>query len=202
MINSVKLRTEPSVRQTDAILTRIERELATRGVDATREGFGSMVFRMPPPWRAAHAGLLLPLRGGRVRVSAGAGERWRVRYELSFATLRALTLVLTAVVVAVGWSWPRLTLLSRLVVLWAAVYGAPWALAAFRFRKLVEGCAREVVERRKTPRAGSPAITGESGEVPAFPSPIDARSGGGGDGSASGTNSGGGGGAGGPGATT
>jgi len=169
MINSVKLRKEPSVRQTDAILTRIERELATRGVSVAREGFGAMTFRMPRLWKAAHLGLLLPLRGGQVRVSAGAGERWRVRYELSFATLRALTLVLTAAVVALGWSWPRLTLLSRLVVLWAAVYAVPWGLAALRFRRLVESCAREVVERRKTPRAGTAAVGGESGEVPAFP---------------------------------
>jgi hypothetical protein len=159
VINSVKLRTEPSVRQTDAILSRIERELVSCEVRVTREGFGAMSFRMPRPWRAWHLGLLLPITAGKVRVSAGAGERWRVRYELSFVALRALTVALTVAVVALGWSWPRLTLLSRLVILWTAVYGAPWAAAALRFRRLVESCAREVVERRKTPRAG-PATTG------------------------------------------
>lgn len=168
MINSVKLRTEPTVHQTEAILARIERELTMRAVSVTREGFGAMSFRMPRPWRAAHLGLLLPIRSGRVRVSAGAGERWRVRYELSFMSLRALTAVLTAVLVAVGWSWPRLTLLSRLVILWAAVFGAPWTLAKLRFRRLVEACAREIVERRKTPRAGSAVVNGASGEVPAL----------------------------------
>lgn len=168
MINSVKLRTEPTVHQTEAILSRIERELTTREVGVTREGFGAMSFRMPRPWRAAHLGLLLPIRGGRVRVSAGAGERWRVRYELSFVSLRALTVVLTAVLVAVGWSWPRLTLFSRLVILWAAVFAVPWTLAKLRFRRLIEACAREVVERRKTPRAGSAVVNGESGEVPAL----------------------------------
>jgi hypothetical protein len=168
MINSVKLRTEPTVHQTEAILSRIERELTTREVGVTREAFGAMSFRMPRPWRAAHLGLLLPIRGGRVRVSAGAGERWRVRYELSFASLRALTVVLTAVLVAVGWSWPRLTLFSRLVILWAAVFAVPWTLAKLRFRRLIEACAREVVERRKTPRAGSAVVNGESGEVPAL----------------------------------
>lgn len=160
MINSVTLRTEPTVRQTDAILSRIERDLTARGATVTRDGFGALSFRIRPPWRAPRAGLLLPITSGWAKVSAGAGERWRVRYELSFVTLRAIALLLSAALVAVGWTWPRLTLFSRLLGLWAVVYGAPWAAAAVGFRRLVEAGAREVVERRKTPRAGPTSSAG------------------------------------------
>lgn len=159
MINTVTLRTEPNRRQTEAIVSRIERDLVAHGATVTRDGFGALSFRMARPWRAWHAGLLLPITAGWAKVSAGAGERWRVRYELSFVTLRAITLVLSVALVAAGWSWPRLTLLSRLLILWAVVYGAPWAGAAFRFRRIIEEGTREVVERRKTPRAG-PASAG------------------------------------------
>jgi len=177
VISSLKLRTEPTVRQTEAILARIERDLKARGVIVTREGFGAMSFRMPPPWRAAHLGLLLPITSGWAKVSAGAGERWRVRYELSFAALRGLAIALSVALIAVGWAWPRIMLLSRLVLLWAVVYGAPWAIGALRFRRLVEAGAREVVERRKTPRAVPAAGAAPSGEVPAFPATSSERRG-------------------------
>ena len=159
MINSVRLRTEPSVRQTEAILARIERDLTEHGAAVKRGTFGMLSFRVPPPWRALRSGLFLPITSGWVKVSAGAGELWRIRYELSFVTLRAITVVLSAALVAAGWTWPRLTLLSRLIGLWAVVYGAPWAAAAVHFRRLVEAGAREVVERRKAPRVG-PASAG------------------------------------------
>ena len=48
------------------------------------------------------------------------------------------------------------------------MFAVPLTLAKLRFRRLIEACAREVVERRKTPRAGSAVVNGESGEVPAL----------------------------------
>jgi hypothetical protein len=147
-VRALTLRTEPSVRQTNAILTRIERELSERGAVVARAGAAGLRFTMPPPWTAPR----LAITSGRTTMSAGAGERWKVRYELSFAVLRGIVVVLSLVVVALGWTWPRTTLVNALVGLWAGVYGIPYLLAGRQFRRIIEAAAREVVERRRTPR--------------------------------------------------
>lgn len=150
---TLPLRTEPSVRQTRAILSRIERELAERGAAVTRENVGALRFDMPRPWAAPKLGLLLAITSGRATLSAGAGERWRVRYELSYAVLRGLVIALTLVVVAAGWGWSRVTLLNTIIALWAALYGVPYALAGRQFRRIIAAAAHDVVERRTRERA-------------------------------------------------
>jgi hypothetical protein len=156
---SLALRTEPTVWQTEAILSRIERELTGRGADAHRDGRSTLEFRMPLPWRASGQGALLPISSGRVSVSAGAGGPRRVRYKVNFMLLRGLVLLLSAALVAIGFGWPRLTLLNALLALWAVCYGVPLAIAMSRFHRIVTSAARDVVERRGESRAASVAAS-------------------------------------------
>jgi len=151
-MRALTLRTEPSVRQTNAILTRIERELGDRGALVERTGPAGLRFTMPRPWTAPRLGVLLAITSGRTTLSAGAGERWKVRYELSFAVLRGIAIVLSLVIVALGWRWPRTTLVNALVGLWLGLYGVPYLLAGRQFRRIIEAAAREVVERRRGSR--------------------------------------------------
>ena len=158
MKRSLALRIEPTVRQTEAILGRIERALAERGVSSERVGTGRLDFRMPHPWRTVRQGPLLAISRGAALVSAGAGDRRRVRYELNFRRLRVATVVLSLVLVAIGFRWPRLTLLNALLMLWLLVPGIPYALAAWRFHALMAEAARDVLERRLTPREGDAVV--------------------------------------------
>ena len=153
-MRSVGLRTEPTVRQADAILTRLEEALVARGASVARQGLG-LRFRMPPPWRSrAFSGLIAAVTSGRVKVSAGAGERWRVRYDLDFTVLRVLAGLLTVAALVVGFfSWPRLTLVNALIGIWVLLYIGPRYFASRRFDRLVRVSAREVLERRTTPRS-------------------------------------------------
>lgn len=151
-MKSIPLRTEPTVRQADQILGRLERALAVRGATVTRQGLG-LRFRMPLPWRAPRLGALISVTSGVVKVSAGAGEPWKVRYSLDFTVLRGLVALFAVVTVLSGLSWPRLALVQVLVALWLLVYGAPRLLAGRRFHRLVHESAQEVLERRRTPRA-------------------------------------------------
>ena len=152
MRRTVGLRSEPSVRQTEAILSRVERSLTARGVPPVRHGPGRLRFRMPPVWRAPRAGILHAITSGTVLVTAGAGERRQVHFDLGFAGLRISVLLLTGLLAVFGWELPRLTLLNALLVLWLVSYGVPWFLATRRFRGIVEDAARDVIERRATPR--------------------------------------------------
>ena len=123
-----------------------------RGASVTRQGLG-LRFRMPLPWRhAGFSGLLTAVTSGRVKVSAGAGERWRVRYSLDFTVLRVVAALLTAGCLIAGWAWPRLFLVNVLVGIWVVVYFAPKLFAVRRFDRLVRDSAVEVLERRTTPR--------------------------------------------------
>lgn len=151
-MRSVTLRTEPTVRQADAILAGLEGALVARGASVTRQGLG-LRFRMPLPWRhTGFSGLMTAVTTGRVKVSAGAGERWRVRYSLDFTILRVLAFLFTATSVIVGWGWPRLFLVNVLVAIWVIVYLAPRLLASRRFDRLVRDSAIEVLERRTSTR--------------------------------------------------
>ena len=151
-MKSIPLRTEPTVRQADAILARIEGVLAARGVSPKRRGL-ELRFRVPPPWSAPRIGVLVAVTGGVVKVSAGAGERWKVRYKLDFTVMRGLALALSIGAIVYGLSaWPRLTLVNVLVGIWALFYFAPRWVAARHFDELVRDSATEVLERRRTPR--------------------------------------------------
>ena len=152
-MKSIPLRTEPTVRQADAILARIEGVLTERGVTPQRRGL-ELRFRVPLPWRSPRLGLLMVVTKGLVKVSAGAGEPWKVRYSLDYTLLRALALVLSILAVVVGLSaWPRLTLLNVVIGIWMLVYIVPRWAAARRFDGLVRTSAIEVLERRRTPRS-------------------------------------------------
>ncbi len=125
-----------------------------RGASVTRQGHG-LRFRMPLPWRhGGFSGLMAAVTSGRVKVSAGAGERWQVRYSLDFTILRVLAGLLTAASVVMGFfAWPRLFLAQVLVGIWVVVYLAPKIFAVRRFDRLVRDSAVEVLERRTTPRS-------------------------------------------------
>lgn len=159
MKHSIVLRTEPTVRQTEKVIARIERELASRGITTTREGPGRIRFRVPPPWKAPKPSALLAISKGAVRLSAGAGEPRQVRYELDFARLAGLAVSLSVVLLAIGLGWPRRSLIASLGIVWALLFGVPWAFAASRFHRLMSHAARDVIERRAgaRPAAATPA---------------------------------------------
>ena len=171
MMRSISLRKEPTVRQIDAILRHLDEELTKRGASVTRAGIaGALRFRMPRPWKAPRLGVLLAVTSGLAEVSAGSGGPWRVRYRLSFAALRGIVIVLSLGLIAYGLSWPdRTNLINALLVLWVVAYGVPYVVATVRFRRIIESCALDVVERRRGPRvSGSqPVVT----EPPAGPEP-------------------------------
>lgn len=151
-MRTIPLRTEPTVRQADAILGRLEAMLAARGVAPKRRGL-ELRFRVPPPWRALRLGTLMVATSGVVKVSAGAGERWKLRYSLDYTMLRALAVTLSVAAVVVGLSaWPRLTLLNALIGVWVLCYLGPRWVATRRFDGLLRESATEVLERRRTPR--------------------------------------------------
>ena len=163
---SLSLRTEPTVRQTEAILQRVEKSLAERGIPSSRLGPGRLHFRMPGVWRAPRAGVLHAVTSGAALVSAGAGEARQVRIELSYTGLRFTVVLLTAMIVVAGLGWPRLTLINAVLLLWLLAFGAPYMLAARAFRRIVRDAAREVVERRKSPR-GTEVSAAEDGAADA-----------------------------------
>lgn len=151
-MKAIPLRTEPTVRQADAILSRIEHALAARGVTPRRRGL-ELRFRVPLPWRAPGLGVLVAVTGGVVKVSAGAGEPWKVRYSLDYTVLRALAVVLSIAAVVVGLSaWPRLMLINVVVAIWVLCYIGPRWVASRRFDGIVRESAADVLERRHTPR--------------------------------------------------
>lgn len=168
-MRSISLRKEPSVRQIDAILRHLEDELAKRGATVNRSGAtGALRFRMPRPWKAPRLGVLLAVTSGLAEVSAGSGGPWRVRYGLSFSVLRGIVIALSVGLIAIGLSWPdRTNLINALLVLWVVAYGIPYAAATTRFRRIVQSCAIDVVERRRSPRtSGSQPIAGAQGSDP------------------------------------
>lgn len=156
-MRSISLRKEPSVRQIDAILRHLGEELTKRGATVTRAGIaGALRFHMPRPWKAPRLGILLVVTGGRAEVSAGSGGPWRVRYGLSFSVLRGIVILLSLALIAFGLSWPdRTNLINALLILWVVAYGLPYVAATARFRRILQSCALDVVERRRVPRNSS-----------------------------------------------
>ncbi len=163
-MRSLALRREPSVRQVETILRRIEEELTARGATIERPAATSgLHFRMPRPWKAPRLGVLLFITSGRAVVSAGSGGPWKVRYHLDFSVLLGLVIVLSLGLVAIGLSWPdRTSLLIALLILWLIVYGIPYVIATTRFRRIIQKSTHDVIERRRTPRVpGSQPAVGE-----------------------------------------
>jgi hypothetical protein len=159
---SLVLRTNPTVRQTQAILVQLERALRQRGATTDRAQAGELIFRMPPPWRLARVGWLGLITRGIAMLSAWGGGPWRVSYRLYFGALQALTGLITLSMVALGWGWPRLALLSAVLALWIIGYGSLHLLAAHHFRDLLSGIMTDVLQRRTAPpaeQASAPATS-------------------------------------------
>ena len=161
-MRSLALRREPSVRQIETILRRIEEELLSRGAKVDRVGTtGGLRFRMPWPWKAPRLGVLLFISSGRAVVSAGSGGPWKVRYSLDFSVLVGFAITLSLALIAVGLSWPdRTQLLNALLIIWVIIYGIPYVVATIRFRRIIQKSTHDVIERRRVPRdSGSqPAV--------------------------------------------
>ena len=159
-MRAIRLGVEPSVRQINAILTRLERDLAERGLDVARHGVGGIRFTVPPPWRTRRAGLLGAATSGRVRVTAGRGERRQVRYDLKFTTLQALLMLASFVLVIVGWQRARVSLVATVALIWLLFYLPAYFIATAQLRRIVSLGARQVLERRRdsrTPTGATPA---------------------------------------------
>jgi hypothetical protein len=149
---SLVLRTNPSVRQTQALLARLERALAERGASVYREIPGELSFRMPHPWKLAPIGWLALITRGAVALSAWGGGPWRLSYRLHFGWLQALTALTTVVLVVLGWGWPRLALLGAVLALWVVGYGLLHLIAAHHFRMVLRDLMSDIAERRARPR--------------------------------------------------
>jgi hypothetical protein len=80
---------------------------------------------------------------GRVTIGAGAGDPWRVRYDLRFPILTSLTAILCVGLVVIGYGWPRGALIILLGLFWLLVYGIPSWRAMRMFRGLVSAAERE-----------------------------------------------------------
>jgi hypothetical protein len=156
---SFLLRNGTSVHQTQAVLARLEGALSAIGAAVQRPTPGEVIFEMPPPWRLARIGWLALISRGTATLSAWGGGPWRVSYRLKFAALRAVTGLMTVALVALGWSWPRLTLLSIVLALWIIGYGALYFLASRRFRRMLSETALDVAERRSRPRSSDQKAT-------------------------------------------
>jgi hypothetical protein len=154
MRRSLVLGANPTVRQTQAILARLERALRERGATTDRAPAGELTFRMPPPWRLARVGWLALLTRGTATLSAWGGGPWRVSYRLYFGALQAMSGLITLIIAMVGWGWPRLTLIIVILALWILGYAPLHLLAAHRFRRLLRGVMADVIDQRVRPGAG------------------------------------------------
>ena len=170
-MRSLQLRREPTVRQVETILRRIEEELVLRGAKVDRKAItGGIRFKMPWPWTAPRLGVLLFISSGRAIVSAGSGGPWKVRYALDFSVLLGFAITLSVALVAVGLSWPdRTQLLNALLVVWILSYGVPYVLATMRFRKIIEKSTHDVIERRRAPRDSGSQSTVSRPTPPSHP---------------------------------
>lgn len=152
MKRSLVLRANPTVRETQAVLTRLERALNERGATTERASTGQLHFRMPPPWRFAPIGWLALITRGTATLSAWGGGPWRVSYRLYFGALQVVTATITLGMGVFGWGWPRLALLTAALALWITGYASLHLLAANRFRALLRTVMVDVLERRARPR--------------------------------------------------
>lgn len=151
------LRANPTVRQTQRILSQLDRALRERGATTDRAPAGELVFHMPPPWKLAPVGWLALITRGTATLSAWGGGPWRVSYRLHFAALQVFTGLITLGIAVLGWGWPRLALLSAVLALWILGYGLLHLLAAHRFRDLLRDVMADVIERRPNSRTDQPA---------------------------------------------
>lgn len=160
MIRTLPLNPQPTARETREILFRLGHELTTLGARVEHDIVGGFRFRMPLAWRTRAHGFLHAVSSGRVTIGAGSGEPWRVRYELRFSLLWLVTVLLTALLVRVGFHWPRTSLLNLIGLLWLVVYGVPYARASREFRRLVAEAVSSRYMHYSTSRPSGPVIPG------------------------------------------
>lgn len=160
------LRANPTVRETQAVLTRLERALQERGATTARTAGGVLSFRMPPPWRLARIGWLALITRGTGTLSAWGGGPWRVSYRLYFDALQATTAVITLGIAVFGWGWPRVTLIGGVLALWIIGYASLHLLAGHRFRDLLRNVLFDVLEPRDQPRREPANVTASSPQHP------------------------------------
>lgn len=157
MRRDIRLRTEPTARQSIDILGRIESELAARGADVQPRGVGTLLIRIPRFWRLRPAslglGALLFVSKGKVTVSgSGSGGPRRVRYELDFLALQIAGLLAAIAILSIGLGWNRLTLAGALLAVWVLMNLLPRYLASRSMHRLVYQSVEPIVDRRQVPR--------------------------------------------------
>lgn len=157
MRRDIRLRTEPTARQSIDILGRIEGELAARGADVQPRGVGTLLVRIPRFWRLTPAslrlGALLFVSKGKVTVSgSGSGGPRRVRYELDFLALQITGLLAAIAILSIGLGWNRLTLAGALLAVWVFTNLLPRYLASRSMHHLVYQSVEPIVDRRQVPR--------------------------------------------------
>ena len=183
MRRDIRLRTEPTPRESINILGRIERELAARGAEVQPRGVGTLLIRIPRLWRltpkAFGLGSLLFASKGKVTVSSGSSGPRRVRYELDFLALQIAGLLAAIGVLSIGLSWNRLTLAGALVAVWVFMNLLPRFLAGRSMHRVVYKSVEPIVDRRHVPREPETEIQATSAVNPAVmpDHPGDASSG-------------------------
>ena len=157
MRRDIRLRTEPSARESINILGRIETELAARGAEVQPRGVGTLLIRIPRFWRltprSLRLGSLLFASKGKVTVSSGSGGPRRVRYELDFLALQIAGLLVAIGVLSIGLSWNRLALAGALIAVWVFMNLLPRFLAGRSMHRVVYRSVEPIVDRRHVPRA-------------------------------------------------
>ena len=182
MRRDIRLRTEPTPRESINILGRIERELAGRGAEVQPRGVGTLLISIPRFWRLTPRsfglGSLLFASKGKVTVSSGSGGPRRVRYELDFLALQIAGLVAAIGVLSIGLSWNRLTLAGALIAVWVFMNLLPRFLAGRSMHQLVYKSVEPIVDRRQVPREPVADVpVADTASPNALPGPGDASSG-------------------------
>lgn len=183
MRRDIRLRTEPTARQSIEILGRIEGELAARGANVQPRGVGTLLVRIPRFWRLTPAslrlGALLFVSKGKVTVSgSGSGGPRRVRYELDFLALQITGLLAAIAILSVGLGWNRLTLAGALLAVWVFSNLLPRYLASRSMHRLVYQSVEPIVDRRQVPREPESAAPATAALPEARPSEEGESSGG------------------------
>ena len=162
MIRSIPLDVTPTAREAQAILGHLEEELRGLGAMIQRTPYGAVHFRLPPPWRARHLGILHFVTSGRATIGAAAGAPWRVRYELKFTGLQWTATVLSLLTAAIGLQFGRFIIFYALAAVWMVFYVLPYVAATLTFRRLIKTRIRGIARRRSVSDTGSQ----DSGEQP------------------------------------
>ena len=159
MRRDIRLRSDPTPRESISILGRIDDDLSERGALVKPRGIATLLVRVPRIWRLTPAafrlGALLFISKATVTVVAGTGGPRRVRYELDFLALQIIGLLSGIATLAVGLSWRRMTLVAALLAVWLLLNIIPRYLADRAMHRLVYRSLEPIVERRQAPRDSS-----------------------------------------------